>query len=137
MPSVSIKILPEVFDRFSDLNFKSSQAIAEFIDNSIQSYMDYENNPLFLKSGYKLRVDVTIEWGETIERKTYPKTITIRDNSAGMSIDKFNKAFETGRRPAFNEGLNEYGMGMKVADFGYVLAGLLNLNLLQKKLKEF
>lgn len=115
MPSVSIAIQPNIFDRFSDLNFKPSQAIAEFIDNAIQSYLDYKNNSTFYHNGYKLTIDLTIEWGESVDHKTYAKSIIIRDNAAGMALPKYEKAFETGRRPAFNEGLNEYGMGMKTA----------------------
>ena len=117
MPSVSIAIQPDIFDRFSDLNFKPSQAIAEFIDNAIQSYLDYKNNCTFYHSGYKLIIDITIDWEETAGHRTYAKSIVIRDNAAGMSISKYEKAFETGHRPAFNEGLNEYGMGMKTAAY--------------------
>lgn len=117
MPSVSIAIQPDVFERFSDLTFKPSQAIAEFIDNAIQSYLDYRNNCTFFHPDYKLIIDITIEWEETVDHKTYAKSIVIRDNAAGMSMSKYEKAFETGHKPAFNEGLNEYGMGMKTAAF--------------------
>ncbi|MCD8297636.1 MAG: ATP-binding protein [Prevotella sp.] len=117
MPKVSIAIQPDIFDRFSDLNFKPSQAIAEFVDNAIQSYLDFKNNSTFYYSGYKLIVDINIEWGESADHRTFAKSIKITDNAAGMAIDKFEKAFETGHRPAFNEGLNEYGMGMKTAAF--------------------
>ena len=115
MPSVSIKIQPDVFDRFSDLNFKPSQAIAEFIDNAIQSFQDNKNNSMFFYPGRKLIVDVYIDWEDPVDRKTYAKKITIRDNAAGIPEDKYQHAFETGYRPKFSEGLNEYGMGMKVA----------------------
>lgn len=117
MPNVSIAIQPDVLDRFSDLNFKPSQAIAEFIDNAIQSYIDHKDNNTFYKPDYKLTIDVDIEWGETINGKTCAKSITIRDNAAGIPQSKFDIAFETGHRPDFNQGLNEYGMGMKVAAF--------------------
>ena len=117
MPNVSIVIQPDILARFSDLNFKPSQAIAEFIDNAIQSYLDHQNNSMFYKPGYKLVIDVTIEWGITVNNKTYAKSITIVDNAAGISKSKFDCAFETGHRPDYNEGLNEYGMGMKVAAF--------------------
>jgi len=117
MPKVSNQIQPDVLERFSDLNFKPSQAIAEFIDNAIQSYLDNKNNYGFYHNGYKLIVDVKIEWGDTENGKTFAKAIEIRDNAAGINKSKFEHAFETGHRPDFNEGLNEYGMGMKVAAF--------------------
>jgi hypothetical protein len=117
MPNVSIVIQPDILARFSDLNFKPSQAIAEFIDNAIQSYLDHQNNSMFYKKGYKLVVDVEIGWGLTTNNKTYAKSITITDNAAGISKSKFDCAFETGHKPDFNQGLNEYGMGMKVAAF--------------------
>lgn len=117
MPSVSIAIQPDVFDRFSDLNFKPSQALAEFVDNAIQSYLDFKNNMTFNTNGYKLVIDIDIEWGKSSNHKTYAKKITIRDNAAGIAMEKFKNAFETGKRPAFNTGLNEYGMGMKTAAY--------------------
>lgn len=117
MPSVSIAIQPDIFDRFSDLNFKPSQAIAEFVDNAIQSYLDYKNNGTFYHNGYKLTIDISIEWEESSDNKTFAKSIVIKDNAAGMAISKYEKAFETGHRPSFNEGLNEYGMGMKTAAY--------------------
>ncbi len=118
MPNVSIAIQPDILERFSDLNFKPSQAIAEFIDNAIQSYLDFKNNGMFYHTGYKLTVDINIDWAEyTTNHKIYAKTITITDNAAGIAIDRFKWAFETGHKPTFNEGLNEYGMGMKTAAF--------------------
>lgn len=117
MPNVSIAIQPDVLERFSDLNFKPSQAIAEFIDNAIQSYLDHKDNNTFYTPGYKLTIDVDIEWGETSNGKTFAKSIRIQDNAAGIPKTKYDNAFETGHRPGFNQGLNEYGMGMKVAAF--------------------
>ena len=117
MPSVSIAIQPEIFERFSDLNFKPSQALAEFVDNAIQSYLDFKNNITFNTSDYKLVIDIDIEWSESQNNRTFAKSIMIRDNAAGMALDKFESAFETGKRPAFNNGLNEYGMGMKTAAY--------------------
>ena len=117
MPNVSIAIQPDVLERFSDLNFKPSQAIAEFIDNAIQSYLDHKDNNTFCTPGYKLTVDVDIEWGETANGRTFAKSICIKDNAAGIPKTKYDNAFETGHRPGFNQGLNEYGMGMKVAAF--------------------
>lgn len=117
MPNVSIAIQPDILDRFSDINFKASQAIAEFIDNAIQSYLDHKDNNTFYNPGYKLTIDVDIEWEETVNKKTFAKSIQIRDNGAGIPRSKYDNAFETGHRPYFNQGLNEYGMGMKVAAF--------------------
>lgn len=117
MPSVSIAVQQDILERFSDLVFKQSQALAEFIDNAIQSYLDHRNNNTFYTPDYKLKVDIEIEWDETKDHKTFARSITIRDNAAGISKTNYDRAFETGHRPEFNQGLNEYGMGMKVAAF--------------------
>lgn len=115
MRTVSTKIEPALFNQFANLNFKPHQALAEYVDNAIQSYLDHKNNPSFCDHHYKFKVDIDFEWEEAKDRKTYAKTITIKDNAAGISATKFASAFITAHKPDDNTGLNEYGMGMKTA----------------------
>ncbi len=115
MNTVSTKIEPALFNQFANLNFKPHQALAEYIDNAIQSYLNNKNNPNFKTSDYKFEVSIDFEWDEAKDRKTYAKKIVITDNAGGITANKFQSAFITAHRPEDNTGLNEYGMGMKTA----------------------
>lgn len=115
MNTVSTKIEPALFNQFANLNFKPHQALAEYIDNAIQSYLNNKNNPNFNTKEYKFEVSIDFEWDEPKDRKTYAKKITITDNAGGITANKFQSAFITAHKPDDNTGLNEYGMGMKTA----------------------
>lgn len=110
--TVSIEIGTTMFARYADLPNTVSHAIAEFIDNALQSYRDckdllLENNPDF-----KFRVAINFDWNTNDNRA---KTITISDNAGGLNFRSFQKAFMTAETPEDNKGLNEFGMGMKTA----------------------
>ena len=78
---------------------------AEFIDNSISSYI--QNRELLEKvngSNYKLKIE--LDFDEEDE-------ITISDNAAGIDAKNWKRALEPGDIPDDNKGLNEFGMGMK------------------------
>jgi hypothetical protein len=112
---VSTKIESAILNRFADLNFKPAQALAEFIDNAIQSWMDNKSYYPFNKKDYHLKIEISVDWDAPKDRKTYAKKITILDNAAGIMESKFETAFLTAHKPGDNTGLNEYGMGMKTA----------------------
>lgn len=114
MKTVSTKIEPALLDRFADLSFKPAQALAEFIDNAVQSWLDNKHNPCF-GSNYQFVVEIIFDWAESTEHKTLANRITIRDNAAGIQEDKFETAFMTAHKPKDDTGMNEYGMGMKTA----------------------
>ncbi len=90
------------------LNYKAWFALAEFVDNSIQSSISRrrELNRVDGKS-YKLRVDIDFDPTE--------KTITITDNAAGISSSEYQRAFRPAEIPPDATGLSEFGMGMKSA----------------------
>ncbi len=91
------------------LNYRPWFAIAEFIDNSIQSY--YENKEELLKKhkNYKLKVDVEIDGTDRNQK------IIITDNAAGIYEKDYQRAFRPAEIPPNREGLSEFGMGMKSA----------------------
>lgn len=91
------------------LNYKPWFAIAEFIDNAVQSYIS-NRDALIARHGsdYKLKVEVRVETaGQGL--------ITITDNAAGISTAEFPRAFRTAQAPTDRSGLSEFGMGMKSA----------------------
>ena len=90
------------------LEYETWYALAEFVDNSLASYLDYEKE---LKSieGNKFCLEVKIEINET-ENK-----IVIRDNAAGIHAKDYPRAFRAAEVPPNTTGLSEFGMGMKSA----------------------
>ena len=79
---VSIKIQTGVYGQFRNLNNKPWYALAEFVDNAVQSY---ENNKTKFKSiygdDYSLEIRIDINKDEDV--------ITIKDNAAGIGLDNY------------------------------------------------
>jgi len=107
----TIEIRPEVtmLSVLRHLNYKAWFAVAEFIDNALQSYLA-NRNALEAKHGpnFRLHVDVRID-------TTEPGQIVITDNAAGISAADFPRAFRAAQVPTDRTGLSEFGMGMKSA----------------------
>jgi len=105
-PSVNI------FSLFERLNYKPWTALAEFVDNSLQSFLDHQAR-LSGARPPQSRVQVEIEFDEDADE------IVVRDDAAGISIADFPRAFRIATPPPNPTGLNEFGMGMKCAAFWF------------------
>lgn len=115
MAEIDIEVKQGVLETYHNYPYKSPQVFGEFIDNAIQSFED-NKNILTADPNYKLKVEITIDWEPSPEDNIVrAKTITIEDNSAGMTTEKFAYAFKSADRSTVRIGLNEFGMGMKVA----------------------
>jgi hypothetical protein len=83
--------------------------MAEFVDNSLQSFLDHKRRLQAADGdGYSLRVD--IEFDPVDQGR-----ITIRDNAAGIHEADYPRAFRPAALPSNQDGLCEFGMGMKSA----------------------
>ena len=112
----SIDITPSIrfFSTLSSFPYKPHFALSEFIDNSIQSFLDNEKE-LLLPNGkpqtnclIKLKIDNTLN------------TITIEDNCHGIRDEDLQRAFTTAETPPdAGDGLSEFGIGMKYAAFHF------------------
>lgn len=106
-----IEIRPEVtmLSVLRHLNYKAWYAIAEFIDNALQSYIaNREALEALHGPQYQLRVDVRVDTNG-------PGLIAVTDNAAGISYADFPRAFRAAQVPVDRSGLSEFGMGMKSA----------------------
>lgn len=106
-----VNIRPEVniLSVLRHLNYRPWFALAEFVDNAIQSYIT--NRELLLAADgvdTHLRVTVNID-------TEGPGRIIITDNAAGIALSDFPRAFRPAQIPPDREGLSEFGMGMKCA----------------------
>jgi len=90
------------------LEYETWYALAEFVDNSLASYLLYEKELKEIE-GQKFQLEVKIEINET------ENTIIIRDNAAGIHAEDYPRAFRAAEVPPDTTGLSEFGMGMKSA----------------------
>lgn len=88
------------------LNYQSWFALAEFVDNAVQSFQ--QNRGALSNDTERLVVDIDIDVAD-------PPRISIRDNAAGIPLEDFPRAFRPATLPPDRSGLAEFGMGMKSA----------------------
>src|SRR5262245_37770062 len=107
--TVAIRIGPDVIRSYKRLAYTPWHALAEFVDNSTQSYF---NNRAALDEAYK-------KAGEKLEgRICYDAaagTLRISENAMGRSLDELTSALEVGKAPANTSGRSQFGLGLKTA----------------------
>ena len=91
---------------FSRLNYKPWYAIAEFVDNSTQSFYSHQNE---LAEHGITEVEITIDYDSEKD------ILTITDTAFGMEFDDFARAVKIDSPPENKNGRNEFGMGLKTA----------------------
>jgi hypothetical protein len=104
--TVSITPAQGVYALFSAFDYTPWQALGEFIDNSISSWLN-------ARSSSPLQIDIT--WDPNFGSGESAGKLTIRDNAAGIALSEFARAFELATPPADMTKLNQFGVGMKVA----------------------
>ena len=115
MAEIDIEVKQGILATYHNYTYKPPQVFAEFIDNAIQSYEDNKNSILSMDPNFKLRIDIDIEWEADTDNIVRAKKVVVHDNAAGMTIQKFSDAFKSADKNVIRGGLNEFGMGMKVA----------------------
>lgn len=103
---VSIRPGVSILSVLRHLNYRPWYAIAEFVDNSLQSFLHYQTE---LAAAGAEAVAVTIERDEDGGR------LVIRDNAAGIHEKDYARAFRPAEVPPDRSGLAEFGMGLKSA----------------------
>lgn len=106
---VSIRPGVSVLSVLRHLNYKPWFALAEFADNSIQSYLSCKKDLIAVEGkDFQLCITITIDAGDT-------GCIKIRDNAGGIHKSEYARAFRPAQVPTDCTGLCEFGMGMKSA----------------------
>lgn len=91
------------------LNYKPWYALAEFVDNAVESFLKHRDSLQHVDgSTSKLRVRIHVDGAP-------PAQISIRDNAAGIAESEYSRAFRPAAIPPDRSGLAEFGMGMKSA----------------------
>jgi len=107
LDKVSIKFRAGAYGAYRSMNNKVWYALAEFVDNALQSYLAKKKIIKAQDKNYQFTVYLDINIDEDY--------IRIRDNAAGIDYTNFKRAFEPANIPIDNTGLSEFGMGMKIA----------------------
>ena len=116
MALIDIEVKQGVLATYHNYTYKPPQVFAEFIDNAIQSFEDNRNSILATEPDYVLRVDISIEWFlDPTDNSVRAQKVIVSDNAAGMTMQKFSDAFKSADINIVRGGMNEFGMGMKVA----------------------
>jgi hypothetical protein len=111
--SMHLVIGPEAISSYQRLSYTPWHAIAEFVDNSTQSYADNQAliDERLQEEGVSFQVSITYEPNEN------NGMLRVADNSIGMSYADLERALRIAVPPANRLGRSRYGMGMKTAAF--------------------
>lgn len=107
---INIRPTTGVYSTYKNIKYDPWTAIAEFVDNSTQSYYDHMEQLTGTK--YWKGLDVEIEYGHADDGNGYQ--LIIRDNAYGMNFYDFQRAIILDSPPK-NPSRSEFGMGLKTA----------------------
>jgi len=107
---VNIRPGARILSTLRHLNYRPWFALAEFVDNALQSFLANRARIDATAATKQPRVMVSIDVESTL-----PARIAIRDDAAGIALEDFARAFRPAEIPPDASGLAEYGMGMKSA----------------------
>lgn len=104
----------DVLRSYKRLPYSPWHALAEFVDNSTQSYFNHEEalDEAYEREGSPLEVSIVFD-------KEGEGLIRISDTAMGMDHDELTKALRVGLPPDNAEGRSRYGLGMKMAACWY------------------
>ena len=109
VPSIDIRPEVSVLGVFRHLNYRPWFAVAEFVDNAIQSFHHHEYDLAHVVAKVAhLRVKVRVDTSNG-------GSIQVFDNAAGIYADEWARALRPAEPPPDTSGLAEFGMGMKTA----------------------
>lgn len=106
--TVNIRPNASILSVLKHIEYETWFALAEFVDNSLESYMrNYKELAELEGEDYKLEVNIEINDEDDV--------IVIRDNAGGINQKDFIRAFRPAEIPPDTSRLSEFGMGMKTA----------------------
>jgi hypothetical protein len=99
----------ETIESYKRLSYTPWHALAEFVDNSTQSYFNNREDldAALLAAGEQLRVDIVYDRENG--------RIRVSDNAMGMSRTELEYALMVGAPPTITTGRSKFGMGLKTA----------------------
>ncbi|MDG0889247.1 ATP-binding protein [Paracholeplasma manati] len=110
MKKLNIRPDTGVYGTYKRISYEAWTALAEFVDNSTQSYYDHKIELQETKYWKYLSIEI-----EYIENSLSGDELVIKDNAFGMEYLDFQRAIILDRPPMKTSGRNEFGMGLKAA----------------------
>lgn len=107
--AIQLELGTEAIRAYRRMSYQAWYALAEFVDNSTQSYF---NNRAVLDGAFA-SADERLEVSITYDRQN--GVLRIVDNAMGMDEAELQQAVRIGIPPAETGGRSEYGMGLKTA----------------------
>lgn len=122
-----IEIRPEVaiYSAFARLNYRPWYALAEFVDNALQSFLS-RRSELSAIGQRTLHINIKIS----------DESIEVEDDAAGIAWADFPRAFLPASPPPDTSGLSEYGLGMKAAACWFARKWSVRTTALREKLQR-
>lgn len=107
---INIRPTSSVYATYKRLTYRPWTAIAEFVDNSTQSFYDHKETLMAIKYAKGLTIEIRY-----IRDDVNGDSIEIIDNAFGMEWEDFKRAVILDKPPINTNGRNEFGMGLKTA----------------------
>lgn len=111
-PAVSIVPGVSILGVLSNLNYEPWYALAEYVDNAVQSAAKAYARLRATEPNFRLNVDISYSEHDG-------GSITVVDNAGGIARRDFGRAFKAAEVPPDRTGLSEFGMGMKSASIWF------------------
>jgi Histidine kinase-, DNA gyrase B-, and HSP90-like ATPase len=111
---VKLELGPDILRSYKRLPYTAWHALAEFVDNSTQSYFDHrdELDAAYAAEGSELEVSIIFDREGT-------GLFRISDNAMGMDRAELTRALRVGHPPDNPTGRSRYGLGMKMGACWY------------------
>ena len=107
---INIRPTTSVYATYKNIKYDPWTAIAEFVDNSTQSYYDHKKQLEATK--YWKGLDIDIQYGD--DGDGLGLKLVIKDNAFGMNFHDFQRAIVLDSPPKIAT-RSEFGMGLKTA----------------------
>ena len=112
LDTVNIRPGVSILSVLRHLNYRPWYALAEFVDNSLQSFITQRTEIQTAdKSDVNLRVAIDLDISDG-------GRITIRDNAGGILESEYSRAFRPAEIPPDCSGLCEFGMASFSLSYG-------------------
>lgn len=111
---INIRPDTDVYATYKRLSYQHWSALAEFVDNSTQSFYDNQESLMATKYYKNLKIEIDYVDGENGD-----DYIIIKDDAFGMEWSDFVRAINLHKPPQKTSGRNEFGMGLKTAACWY------------------
>lgn len=106
--TIDIRPTSSVYATYRRLSYKPWHAVAEFVDNSTQSFVDHMDE-IHEADGDDACLEVRVYHDKE------DASLTVTDNAFGMGFEDFTRAIQLNKPPTGAKTRNEFGMGLKTA----------------------